>query len=78
MSWYQVPSLDEVMEVMEEMAEMAEEEDQVAMVVMEEMVEGAVEKAGLDILPPFRKDETRLANIEFTQFFWGKAPFSYI
>ena len=27
------------------------------------------------ILPPFGKDKTRLANIDFTQFFCQKAPF---
>ena len=27
------------------------------------------------VLPPFGKDKTRLANIDFTQFFCQKAPF---
>ena len=29
----------------------------------------------LEVLPPFGKDKTRLANIDFTQFFCQKAPF---
>ena len=28
-----------------------------------------------EVLPPFRKDKTRLSNIDFTQFFCQKAPF---
>ena len=44
-----------------------------SILMLEIMVEGQ-SKLSLIILPPFGKDKTRLANIDFTQFIWQKAP----